>query len=182
MDATRRGLVQRKSPKDIRDRLDALDLGCIKVKLMCGKEGPGWSREKADRIEVQYRRFLFLTATRPEPIVPTTDVDEFWHAHILDTHKYFEDCERIFGGYLHHFPYFGMRGEDDARNLQAAFTQTKAIYRAEYGEAYGNASADCENCGNCTSSCGVCAGSGSCGGQDVIRNETRPTLSVVLAG
>lgn len=182
MKSTRSESAQHNSPKETRDKLDQLDLNCIKVKLMCGREGPGWTREQADLVEVQYKRFLFLNATHAEPIVPTTDVDEFWHTHILDTYKYFEDCDCIFGYYLHHFPYFGMRGEDDARNLLAAFAQTKAIYQAEYGEAYGNASADCENCGNCGASCGVCSGSGSCGGQDVLMNRIRPTLPNALAG
>ena len=32
------------------------------------------------------------------------DVDEFWHQHILDTRKYRDDCENIFGHYMDHTP------------------------------------------------------------------------------
>jgi hypothetical protein len=45
-------------------------------------------------------------------------VDEIWHQHILDTHAYHRDCDAIFGSYLHHFPYFGMRGDADAQALR----------------------------------------------------------------
>lgn len=61
-------------------------------------------------------------------------VDEFWHQHILDTHAYHEDCEVIFGNYLHHFPYFGMRGEADAKALEDAYADTLERYRASFGE------------------------------------------------
>src|SRR5882672_11748132 len=101
--------------------IDRLDLDCIRLKLMDHEEGHGWSREYADAMEIAYRRFLALMTKFPEEtIAPTKDIDKFWHGHILDTIKYAEDCEQVFGYFLHHFPYFGMRGEQDAKNLQAA--------------------------------------------------------------
>jgi hypothetical protein len=66
-------------------------------------------------------------------IVPCAIVDEIWHAHILDTLAYHEDCDAIFGEYLHHFPYFGMRGEDDAAALLDAYDDTLAKYQAAFG-------------------------------------------------
>ena len=115
--------------------IEALDLDPIKLKLMDSEEGPGWTRAYADRVELAYRRFLILLARFPqETIAPTKDVDRFWHAHILDTMKYAEDCERAFGHFLHHFPYFGMRGEQDAADLAAAAARTHAIYEREFGE------------------------------------------------
>ena len=69
-----------REPQRIVAVIQELDLDCIKVKLMHAEEGEAWTREKADRIEREYRRFLILTVTRPEPIVPSTDIDEFWHA------------------------------------------------------------------------------------------------------
>ncbi len=68
--------------------------------------------------------------------MPDKELDSFWHAHILDTMKYADDCEQIFGHFLHHFPYFGLRGEEDAQHLQDAFAETKRLYQAEFGEAY----------------------------------------------
>ena len=120
---------------DIVKSIAALDLDPIKMKLMDDREGEGWSQDYADAIERQYRQFLVLSARHPDrPIVPTKAIDTFWHQHILDTRKYAEDCERVFGYFLHHFPYFGMRGEQDARDLEAAFAATLDLVAAELGE------------------------------------------------
>ncbi len=101
--------------------IQALDLDPIKLKLMDPEEGQGWSREYVERMEVAYKRFLTLLATHPEETLAAgKDVDKFWHGHILDTLKYAEDCDKVFGCFLHHFPYFGMRGAEDAANLAKA--------------------------------------------------------------
>lgn len=116
--------------------IQALDLDPIKLKLMDAEEGQGWSREYVDRMETAYKRFLILMVKFPEQaIAPTKDVDKFWHGHILDTMKYAEDCQNVFGYFLHHFPYFGMRGEADAANLRAAGDAMHALYEREFGEA-----------------------------------------------
>ena len=116
------------------EAIDALDLGPIKFKLMDPQEGPGWTRELVERMELEYKRYLTLVAKYPlEAIAPAKDVDKFWHAHILDTRKYFADCERVFGCYLHHFPYLGMRGADDAAALAMAGERTRELYAAEFG-------------------------------------------------
>jgi hypothetical protein len=124
--------------------IQALDLDPIKLKLMDAEEGQGWSRDYADQMEVAYKRFLTLLVKFPdETIAPTKDVDKFWHGHILDTMKYAEDCENLFGYFLHHFPYFGMRGEQDAAELRAASDRMHAIYEREFGEEMPNGSSWC---------------------------------------
>lgn len=167
-----------KEPSTIATAVQELDLDCIKVKLMHAEEGDGWTRNTADRIEREYRRFLILTLARPEPIVPSKDIDEFWHAHILDTRKYMDDCETICGEYIHHFPYFGMRGDDDAINLQNCFATTKEVYEQVFEEPYPSGSAsNCENCGSCAASCGV-GGVSSSFAEDCspLRPSLRPAL------
>src|SRR5882672_4401302 len=115
--------------------IDRLDLDCIKLKLMDHEEGHGWSREYADQMEIAYRRFLALMSKFPEEtIAPTKDIDKFWHGHILDTMKYAEDCERVFGYFLHHFPYFGMRGAEDAAQQAQADKDMHRLYEQEFGE------------------------------------------------
>ena len=57
-----------------------------------------------------------------------------WHYHILDTEAYAVDCEKAFGRFLHHFPYFGMRGDDDAMALADAYDWTLSTYREVFGE------------------------------------------------
>src|SRR5260221_9848630 len=124
--------------------IEALDLDPIKLKLMDHEEGQGWSREYTEKMAIAYKRFLTLLVTHPEtPIAPSKDIDKFWHGHILDTMKYAEDCESIFGYFLHHFPYFGMRGEDDAANLAEAGNTTNRLYEKEFGDAVPSRAAYC---------------------------------------
>jgi hypothetical protein len=49
----------------------------------------------------------------------------------------------MFGYFLHHFPYFGMRGEDDAAALRAASERMHEIYEREFGEALPGEAAFC---------------------------------------
>ncbi len=85
------------------EAIAALDLNPIKVKLMHKESGEGWSLEKANAMEVEYRRFLYLMKAFPnDETTPQVDVDTFWHYHILDTMKYAKDCEQAFGYFLHH--------------------------------------------------------------------------------
>jgi hypothetical protein len=118
------------------ERVDELlDLSQIRFKLTNPEDGEGPSEPELDAMESEYRRFLALRLAHPEAeIVPCKLVDEMWHRHILDTRAYAEDCERIFGAFMHHFPYFGMRGEDDAQALTNAYADTLERYRTAFGE------------------------------------------------
>src|SRR5689334_22983345 len=95
-----------------------LDLDPIKVKLMHKESGEGWTLKQASAVEAEYRRFLYMMKVFPnEMLAPSEDIDTFWHYHILDTMKYARDCQEMSGYFLHHFPYAGMRGEDDLATL-----------------------------------------------------------------
>jgi hypothetical protein len=114
-----------------------LDLDPIKVKLMHKESGEGWSLEKANTMEFEYRRFLCLMKMFPdEQVAPLFDVDIFWHYHILDTMKYAVDCEQVFGYFLHHFPYSGLRGDDDEAVHKQIGARMQELYEATFGEAY----------------------------------------------
>lgn len=118
------------------EAIAALDLRPIKVKLMDTHSGEGWTPEFTDHVEVWYRRFLLLSQKYPtKTIVVNHAIDTFWHYHILDTRKYAEDCQATFGHFFHHFPYFGMRGEQDAKNLQTCFDETMQLIKREFGES-----------------------------------------------
>ncbi|SHH18274.1 glycine-rich domain-containing protein-like [Massilia sp. CF038] len=115
----------------------ALDLEPIKTKLMHVASGEGWSQARADAIETEYRRFLYLMHAFPqEETAPTVDVDTFWHYHILDTMKYATDCDQVFGYFLHHYPYLGVHGESDAGAEQRGGERMRELYEATFGEAY----------------------------------------------
>lgn len=140
-----------------------LDLDPIKVKLTDPNHGEGWSHEKVEMVATLYRHFLTLIRENPNtPIVPTEAIDEFWHYHVLDTAKYAEDCDEYFGYFVHHFPYLGLRGDDDVKRLAEAFETTKNLYEKRFGESlvstYGLSSADCSaGCGSVVCQAGNCS-------------------------
>jgi hypothetical protein len=81
----------------------SLNFSLLKKKLITEE---GWTVEGCLEVENLYRMFLALKARYPERrFVPNGPIDDFWHAHILDTRAYEQDCQYMFGGFLHHFPY-----------------------------------------------------------------------------
>ena len=66
----------------------------------------GWTPDKANIEKQNYLEFLQAILDDPKtPINPPTQaVDEFWHQHILNTKKYANDCQNIFGFFVHHLP------------------------------------------------------------------------------
>jgi len=128
--------AQQQTPAAL-EPVSSIDLSMVKLKLMDADEGLGWSAGQADRAEVRYRRYLQMVQLHPDrSIVPAKDIDQFWHQHILDTRGYAADCQRVFGEFVHHFPYFGMRGDADAKNLISSYEGTKGLYREMFGEPY----------------------------------------------
>ncbi len=124
--------------------IDELDFSRIKAKLMHRGDGIE-ALPQIERAEAGYRQFLRLAAKYPDaPIVPSEEVDEFWHMHILDTARYSADCERIFGYMIHHDPYSGLDGaEDEARHFALAAASDDLAAR-EFGSAgHGDAKAYC---------------------------------------
>ena len=122
---------------DLFNSVMQLDLEPIKTKLMHGPSGEGWSLEKANAVEKEYRRFLCLMKMYPdEDTAPLVDVDTFWHYHILDTMKYAADCEKAFGYFLHHYPYVGMGDEDDQQFRLDSGDRMRELYEATFGDAY----------------------------------------------
>ena len=112
-----------------------LNLEDVRRKLADPEEGKGYDRARLDLMEQEYRRFLALHLGYPgADIVPCEIVDELWHQHILDTRAYREDCERLFGRFLEHYPYFGMNGPEDAQALDDAYADTLERYRRAFGE------------------------------------------------
>lgn len=143
-----------------------IDLTMVRKKIMDPEEGQGWDEAYAAHVEDRFCRFLVMIRVNPTgSSVPTQDIDLFWHQHILDTRSYARDCAEFLGYFLHHYPYFGMNGEEDERNLNTAFEETKAFYLEAFGENYTAPYAPnleatrCHKCSNychkCKSGCGM---------------------------
>src|SRR5271170_7507385 len=105
-------------------KVETLDFTLLRQKLV---EEQDMTYEQCDELEGLYRRFLALNLRYPDrKICPTGPIDTFWHAHILDTEAYARDCDALFGRFLHHYPYFGMRG--DRADLKQAFVDSIDLF------------------------------------------------------
>ncbi|MDH2373890.1 glycine-rich domain-containing protein-like [Cobetia sp. 3AK] len=165
-------IVSLNQPRVDRHGLDInvsrLDLARLKHKYTASSEAE-MSVEAWDKAEREYRRFLSLKAFYPAvSLVPSKEVDTLWHAHILDTRAYREDCHQVFGRFIDHYPYFGIYGEDDYQQLKDAFAQTVALYEKHFG-AYpgGGTESQAMRCGgdhkcHVPSACACRGGPGAC--------------------
>lgn len=125
--------------------INAIDFTMVKLKIQDQEEGLGWTASQCDEAEKDYKKFLALKRTYPgKEIVPNKQVDLFWHQHILDTVKYADDCQEIFGYFMHHFPYFGMKDEQDMQNLVNAFEETKDLYLLHFAESFTGEAPKCK--------------------------------------
>jgi hypothetical protein len=110
-------------------RLTEVDFGPIAFKLTHPEEGMNLSIPEVISAIEQYRRFLFIYHLHPDrTIVPSKEIDLIWHTHILDTAKYREDCDWLFGHFIDHWPYFGLADVADRAALEKAFAETQALY------------------------------------------------------
>ena len=128
--------------------INSLDFTPISFKL---EAEYGWSKESLSMALPLYKQWLALQACyKTYSIAPSTFIDEYWHMHILDTRKYMEDCQLVFGEYLHHFPYFGLRNEQDAKELNEGFELTKKLYQHHFGVQHLGDNAKEAGCGRCS--------------------------------
>jgi hypothetical protein len=129
-----------------REYLARLDLSYL-VNAMCAEHYPlpRWSQQDAEHCIKLYKNFLLLHHLHPGvTLVPTKEIDECWHNHILHTKKYHRDCEQIFGHHLHHDP--AQPGEDDA-GLVNAYQHTKELFLQAFGYPITSSVIDVSNAG-----------------------------------
>lgn len=88
--------------------------------------------DKIDQIEIEYKRFMILTISYPDQIIPTSkEVDKMWHAHIIFTEDYFAFCDEVNDGkYIHH-----KRNVDElSKDLSAYYKEnTLNLYQKLFG-------------------------------------------------
>lgn len=117
--------------------IKSIDLNKIIEKLCDSVHGRGWTYERALAAADAYTKFLYLTEKHIDSaIVPTKDIDEVWHAHILDTRSYIRDCNRVFGRYVHHNPFFGFGGATAEDCLESSFRSTQELFRLTFNQEY----------------------------------------------
>lgn len=136
-----------------------LDLSLVISKL----ELEGYEKDFLKELGLQYKRFLLLCQKYPnEFLVPTKGIDLIWHTHILFTKQYHEDCNKIFGKYLHHTPSLGIDVD-----MNQSFQKTLFLYEIEFSEKLKFSDVymlnnEChQGCGGCRADCGAGTDCGS---------------------
>ncbi len=92
-----------------------------------------WSDQRIKNALIRYRQYLYITAVQEKPIIPTKDVDDVWHQHILNTKLYSRHCDMIYGKMLHHQPFDSeeSKKESDALKLPDI---AKEYFKEDYPE------------------------------------------------
>ena len=133
-----RATVTHKPIQEVLAAIQTLDLESVKFRLMDSEVGKGWTQEYVDRIEAAYKKYLTMLVKyqeHAEDILISKDVDEFWHTHILQTLKYADDCQRVFGTFIHHTPHVGSRETSLLKTREVLAAKTRTLYEEEFGSA-----------------------------------------------
>jgi len=93
----------------------------------------GWTLRYAQRVVLEYKRFLALAASGEQPVCPAEAVDEAWHLHLCYTRSYWDElCGEILQQPLHHQPTRG--GAQQLAHHQAMYAYTLETYRRAFGQ------------------------------------------------
>lgn len=125
-----------------------------------------WDEDRVARALQEYRQFLALMLWYPNAVlVPSEDIDDVWHTHVLNTARYQADCEAIFGCFQHHFPTFGASEEVQDAHMQDR-DETGQLFVEAFGEIPQSYDTSADNrCGRATvdRKCGRVVGERKCG-------------------
>ncbi len=115
-------------------RINEESLDLIRCKMNDSSE-LGLDVEEVEVSVEEYRRFLILKMENPGvKLSPTSLMDKAWHMHILDTRRYAQDCEVMFGRFLHHQPsYNGVESPERGGVLIRASEAMASLYSERFG-------------------------------------------------
>jgi uncharacterized protein (TIGR04222 family) len=92
----------------------------------------GWTLTYAERAISEYKKFAFLTVVANHQVVPSDQVDQVWHAHLLLTQSYWEEfCPNVLEKTLHHHPARG--GRVERAEFHRLYAKTITSYRQFFG-------------------------------------------------
>ena len=110
------------------------DFACV-VRSLSRDFGDKWGTDSIETLVEEYKRFFALMILAPFPVVPSPRIDKAWHAHILVTRRYMDDCSRLAGKYIHHLPATEMEDSNKQRSkMKDDFAQTLQLYKDLWGE------------------------------------------------
>ena len=123
--------TERCQNKDVNDIM-SLDLSYVFERMTLKDK---WPKSKAKQAIAQYRNFLILRRRYPkQKLIPSADIDEVWHTHMLFTKKYHSDCERLFEHFLHHSPEKATLTTSELKKIDDEFDKVQELYHTEFGD------------------------------------------------
>lgn len=89
------------------------------------------SPEHAQSMEWEYRKYLFIRLMHKDEILPMSKaVDDFWHAHTLNTRSYQRFCEEVGAGFfIHHGP---TANEEENQGLMPRYIEGTIVRLGQY--------------------------------------------------
>lgn len=92
----------------------------------------GWPPAYAEAAIGEYRRFCYLAMTADHMVVPSDEIDQVWHLHLLYSKRYWDEfCPRVLGRPFHHVPALG--GREDSDHHRQMYAKTLARYHSTFG-------------------------------------------------
>ena len=122
------------APPGLWAKLEALDLdggAALSFSKRLARDN-GWTLAFAQRVVLEYKRFVYLAATCGHPVTPSDEVDQAWHLHLVYTRSYWDElCGEVLGFALHHGPTKG--GAAEGHKFQDWYARTLQSYAAAFG-------------------------------------------------
>lgn len=119
----------------------------LAIEKLLELKGGQWGLSRAEAAVLNYKRYMAVTkALGGVQLVPNGDIDEIWHMHILDTRAYMKDCNELFGEFLHHYPYFGMLGEENRQQWLDVQSLSESLWQDLFGEPLYGPTMEAQKC------------------------------------
>lgn len=92
-----------------------------------------WSRERAEAVITEYKRFCYLARTAGHDVTPSDAVDQAWHLHLTYSRDYWgQFCPQVLRADFHHGPTAG--GEVERVRYYDQYAATLHAYESAFGE------------------------------------------------
>ncbi len=119
-------------PGNFYHKLSSLTLERVANQLLNNPEQKR-TRQEIEVAIARYKMFLYIQYLYPHlQLVPTQEIDEVWHVHILlNTFKYIQDCQGLFGRIIHHASITELP-QQESKTLTLARTQ--ALFELHFGK------------------------------------------------
>jgi hypothetical protein len=117
------------------NKLNKLDLHPVAKKLIFCDNATGRTLQQTEYAISLYKMFLCLHFLFPDiELVPTKEIDEVWHTHILlNTYKYIQDCQDLYGYIFHHYSPVNETLEFKYQHYKKAIVITKYLFEKLFG-------------------------------------------------